>query len=63
MEEHLLFHVRYMADSVAREDEANFVFWLATQAGKMAVVLHEKILLNIWPASVCSLMLTIHVSQ
>ena len=26
LEEHLLFHVRYMADSVAREDEANSVF-------------------------------------
>ena len=26
LEEHLLFHVQYMADSVAREDEANSVF-------------------------------------
>ena len=34
-----------MSDSVVREDKANSVFWLATQAGKMAVVLHEEILL------------------
>ena len=31
-----------MADSVAREDKPNSVFWLATQAGKMAMVQHEK---------------------
>ena len=42
LEEHFLLHVRYMADSVAREDKANSVFWLATQAGKMAMVQHEK---------------------
>ena len=34
-----------MADSMARKDKANSVFWVATQAGKMAMVLQEKTLL------------------